>query len=86
MLINVSSPCERAGAFPPRPPQVLLHCMIVYTPQLSAIFNLRPLRIDDWYVVLAWSLPVVLLDEMLKFVARRRSPPALAQAAYPPRA
>lgn len=53
--------------------QVLLHCAIVYTPQLAAIFNLRPLRLDDWRVVLAWSLPVVLLDEALKLVQRKRA-------------
>lgn len=32
---------------------------------------MTPLGIDEWIVVMKFSLPVVLLDEVLKFVARK---------------
>jgi len=32
-----------------------------------------PLDIEEWLVVMKFSIPVILLDETLKFVARRVS-------------
>jgi Ca2+ transporting ATPase len=32
-----------------------------------------PLGVDEWITVMKFSIPVVLLDELLKFVARRIS-------------
>ena len=34
------------------------------------IFNISALSVDQWIVVLKFSMPVLLLDEALKFVAR----------------
>ena len=34
------------------------------------MFNITPLSIDQWMTVMKFSLPVILLDELLKFVAR----------------
>ena len=34
------------------------------------MFNITPLSLEQWIVVLKFSLPVLLLDELLKFVAR----------------
>lgn len=34
------------------------------------MFNISALTFDQWMVVLKFSLPVLLLDEALKFVAR----------------
>jgi Ca2+-transporting ATPase len=60
--------------------QVLLHSAILYAPNLARVFNVRPLTKADWLVVLAWSLPVVLLDEVLKFAHRRVRPPPPSRA------
>merc|ERR1712242_435188 len=47
-----------------------LHFMILYTDFLNVVFNISALTLDQWIVVLKFSLPVLLLDEALKFVAR----------------
>lgn len=47
-----------------------LHFMILYVPFFNTIFHICPLNMDEWIAVLKISLPVVLLDETLKFVSR----------------
>ena len=49
---------------------VLLHLSVLYTPSLATIFQLAPLTVDDWRSVLMFSLPLVLLEEGLKLLAR----------------
>lgn len=39
----------------------------------QAVFQVTPLSIDEWVTVMKFSIPVVLLDEVLKFVARKIS-------------
>ena len=34
------------------------------------MFQITPLSFDQWVTVMKFSLPVILLDELLKFVAR----------------
>merc|ERR1712113_333129 len=41
-----------------------------YTDFLNVVFNISALTFDQWMVVLKFSMPVLLLDEALKFVAR----------------
>lgn len=48
-----------------------LHFLILYVPALSAIFSIVPLSLNEWLLVLAYTLPVVLLDEILKFIGRK---------------
>nr|CAG4651582.1 EOG090X00V6 [Triops cancriformis] len=48
-----------------------LHFIILYVDILSTVFQICPLTVDEWYAVLKISIPVLLLDELLKFVARR---------------
>ena len=50
-----------------------LHYMILYVEILSTVFQICPLTLDEWIAVLKISLPVVLLDETLKFFARKYS-------------
>lgn len=50
-----------------------LHCMILYVDFFEKIFNTVPLTQNDWLLVLACAFPVVILDEILKFVARKRT-------------
>merc|ERR1712209_122397 len=47
-----------------------LHFVILYTDFLNVVFNISALTFDQWMVVFKFSLPVLLLDEALKFVAR----------------
>jgi len=55
-----------------------LHFVILYTPILAQIFSIVPLTVNDWVVVLAFSFPVIIIDEILKFVGRMRQRAALA--------
>lgn len=40
---------------------------------LQAVFQVTPLSMEEWVTVMKFSIPVVLLDEVLKFVARKIS-------------
>lgn len=48
-----------------------LHFVIMYVEILSTIFQISPLNFVEWITVLEISFPVLLLDELLKFVARK---------------
>lgn len=48
-----------------------VNLVIIYTPALEQSFGLVPLSSDDWLKVLAWSLPIVLIDEVLKFAFKK---------------
>uniref|UniRef100_A0A8C1KSF6 Calcium-transporting ATPase n=1 Tax=Cyprinus carpio TaxID=7962 RepID=A0A8C1KSF6_CYPCA len=47
-----------------------LHFLILSVEPLPMIFQITPLNMIQWLMVLKISLPVILLDEVLKFVAR----------------
>jgi len=47
-----------------------LHFLVLYVPVLAGIFGVVPLTYDDWKAVLAFSFPVMIVDESLKFVSR----------------
>eukprot|EP00499_Haloplacidia_sp_CaronLabIsolate_P004958 CAMPEP_0196769226 /NCGR_PEP_ID=MMETSP1104-20130614/410_1 /TAXON_ID=33652 /ORGANISM="Cafeteria sp., Strain Caron Lab Isolate" /LENGTH=1058 /DNA_ID=CAMNT_0042139311 /DNA_START=186 /DNA_END=3362 /DNA_ORIENTATION=- len=47
-----------------------LHFVILYIPWLATIFRVVPLTLNDWILVMAFSTPVILVDEVLKFVGR----------------
>jgi Ca2+-transporting ATPase len=47
-----------------------LHFLILYVPFLAQVFGIVPLSFNEWLLVLAVSLPVILIDEILKFVGR----------------
>ncbi|KAK6476541.1 sarcoplasmic/endoplasmic reticulum calcium ATPase 2 isoform X1 [Huso huso] len=47
-----------------------LHFLILHVEPLPIIFQITPLNVLQWMMVLKISLPVILLDEMLKFTAR----------------
>merc|ERR1712142_538212 len=47
-----------------------LHFLILYAPFMKSIFRVTPLNYTEWKAVLKFSLPVLLVDEALKFVAR----------------
>jgi Ca2+ transporting ATPase len=47
-----------------------LHFMILYTPMFNTIFHICPLGWEEWAAVMKISLPVVIIDESLKFLSR----------------
>ncbi|EED96531.1 cation transport ATPase [Thalassiosira pseudonana CCMP1335] len=56
-----------------------MHFVILYVDFLADMFNVTPLDWDEWKVVLAFSLPVIFIDEILKFVGRKMSEKELKQ-------
>ncbi|XP_020963666.1 calcium-transporting ATPase 3, endoplasmic reticulum-type [Arachis ipaensis] len=49
---------------------MLLHILILYVHPLSVLFSVTPLSWDDWMVVFYLSIPVIIIDEVLKFFSR----------------
>merc|ERR1719273_2681746 len=47
-----------------------LHFVILYVDVMAVVFQVTPLTIAQWMTVMKFSLPVILLDEGLKWVAR----------------
>ena len=59
-----------------------LHFLILYVPMLASVFSIVPLTLNEWLLVLLFSTPVVLIDEVLKFVGRTFvNPPRVSVAA-----
>ena len=52
---------------------VMVHFVVLYTPFIAQIFSVTPLDWHDWQLVLMFSLPVIFVDELLKFVGRWRN-------------
>jgi len=50
---------------------IILHFCILYIPFLSKIFVIVPLNFEEWMGVLAISFPVIIIDEILKFISRK---------------
>ncbi|URE10913.1 Cation transporting ATPase, C-terminus [Musa troglodytarum] len=51
-----------------------LHFLILYVPFLAQVFGIVPLSFNEWLLVLAVAFPVILIDEVLKFVGRCTNP------------
>jgi Ca2+-transporting ATPase len=47
-----------------------VHFLILYVPLLAGIFSIVPLSLNEWLLVIMFAFPVVLIDEVLKFVGR----------------
>lgn len=48
-----------------------LHFVILYVPFLAGVFSVTPLNAEEWSVVVLLAFPVLILDEVMKFFARR---------------
>jgi Ca2+ transporting ATPase len=46
-----------------------LHFMILYVPFFRGLFQITPLNWNEWMAVLSISAPVILIDEVLKFMS-----------------
>jgi hypothetical protein len=53
-----------------------LHFMILYVPFFTRLFAITSLTWAEWQGVLWISLPVLIIDEILKFISRRWIQPA----------
>ena len=51
---------------------LLLHAVIIYVPLCQGIMQVTELVAGDWWVVFWLSVPVLFLDELLKWISRRR--------------
>jgi len=49
---------------------MVLHFALLYTPVLQGVFGIVPLSWEEWKVVIGWSAPIILIDEVLKFFER----------------
>ncbi|CAJ0745981.1 14318_t:CDS:10 [Entrophospora sp. SA101] len=49
---------------------MLLHFMILYVPFFSMLFAIVPLTWAEWQAVIYISLPVIFIDEIMKFLSR----------------
>jgi len=47
-----------------------IHFVVLYVPFLAQIFAVCPLTLHDWVLVMAFSSPVILMDEVLKLFGR----------------
>merc|ERR1712129_398866 len=50
---------------------VLTHFVILYVPFLAKIFAVCPLDMHDWVLVMSFSMPVIFIEEVLKFFGRQ---------------
>ncbi|MCJ1225740.1 hypothetical protein MMC12_002389 [Toensbergia leucococca] len=48
-----------------------LHFALIYTPVLQSLFSIVPLNWNEWQAVLLISIPVILIDEVLKYFERK---------------
>ncbi|MFD1464832.1 cation-translocating P-type ATPase [Lapidilactobacillus mulanensis] len=51
--------------------EVALLAVLVYTPFLQDLFNTAPLNARDWLFLIAIPIPLFLIEELRKYVARR---------------
>jgi len=56
-----------------------LHVLIIYTPVVKDIFGTAPLDATEWMWVFIYSLPVLLIEEIIKFINRRNIAKALTE-------
>ncbi len=52
---------------------MILHSVILYFPFFANVFGTVPLTLNDWYLVVGFSFPVVIIDEILKIFSRIRN-------------
>merc|ERR1739844_149964 len=48
----------------------LLHFFILYVPAMAAVFSIAPHNAVEWILVFLFSFPVIVIDEVLKYVGR----------------
>ncbi|KAJ1934643.1 hypothetical protein EC988_008744 [Linderina pennispora] len=59
----------------------MLHFVILYVPFFNSVFSVAPLGMYEWQAVLVISLPIILVDEVMKWVSRTFIDPPTSHAA-----
>ena len=49
-----------------------IHCLMLYVPFLAKVFSTVPLSLYDWLLVMVFSMPVIAIEEVLKYVSRSK--------------
>merc|ERR1712115_47008 len=49
----------------------LLHFLILYVPSMSTVFSIAPHDVIEWILVILFSFPVIIIDEILKYFGRQ---------------
>jgi len=52
--------------------EILLVFVLTYVPFLQGIFNTSPLAFSDWVFLIILPVPVILLEEIRKYIVRKR--------------
>jgi len=52
---------------------MFLHCVILYIPFFGVIFGTTALNKNDWLLVMMFSAPVFIVEEILKFINRQKN-------------
>lgn len=50
---------------------LVLHFIILEVDFLAKVFQITPLSLEEWFMVVKISIPVILIDETLKLIARK---------------
>lgn len=58
-----------------------VHFAVLYQPFLTKVFAVTPLDAHDWTLVMAFSVPVIIIDEVLKFFGRQLNARRIARLA-----
>jgi len=58
------------------------HMLILYVPFFNQVFGIAPLNCKEWFLVIAFSVPVNFIDEVLKFFGRIRNERELRARVY----
>lgn len=61
--VNPALLIAMAGSF-------ILHFMILYVPSFCPMFGVVPLSFNEWLLVIVFSAPVIIIDEVLKLIGR----------------
>mmetsp|Transcript_32185 Transcript_32185/g.78456 ORF Transcript_32185/g.78456 Transcript_32185/m.78456 type:complete len:1206 (-) Transcript_32185:981-4598(-) len=66
-----------------------LHLLVLYSsklglPALGEAFGMVPLTLDDWKTVMIWATPILIVDEILKYVGRNINSQASMPSSKPP--
>ena len=48
----------------------LMHSAVMYIPTLAGVFGLAPLSKIEWNIVFKFAIPILFLEEILKFIGR----------------
>lgn len=49
---------------------ISIHCVILYIPFFNDVFGIMPLDYAEWKLVMYFSVPVILVDEIIKVFVR----------------